>query len=375
MHPLTNILVKIFAKGFYRVHTGFLIFLFVIIISYCFFINTAGVVQPDEVLFYNFILLLTFISSPVMTLVFFACWLIYTLKSWTYVSSQLFARSNQFLFYSSNNFGRLQQFKSWFYVHFIISLPLVFYAFIAIITGLFKHYYLIPSAILLYVLLLMAVSALLYLSVLNGLIDAKKQSWVLRLLRYWKKPFLSLFIYQVFARLKLTYAITKALSYLIIIGTLFSFADVRRDPRVAGLIILGIVIAHAILIYQQHKFEHTSLSFSRNFPYSRRYLYFSYIITWALLLLPESIWLFTNYNLVAAAGLFVLALSIIMLFHSLLYRIGPVMNKYLPWLLGLFLLLFWMIMFGFTGLLAPLNFIVSFMLFYNNYYKYEVGIK
>jgi hypothetical protein len=40
--PLSNILIKIFARGFYKVNSGLLIFLFVILVSYCFFINTLG---------------------------------------------------------------------------------------------------------------------------------------------------------------------------------------------------------------------------------------------------------------------------------------------------------------------------------------------
>ncbi len=171
------------------------------------------------------------------------------------------------------------------------------------------------------------------------------------------------------------YVITKVLSYLIIIGTLFSFADVRYDPRVAGLIVLGVVTAHAILIYQQHKFEDLFLSFSRNFPYSRRRLYAYYAITWLPLLLPESIWLFTNYTLIMAIQLLMLALSEVTLFHGILYKIGPVMNKYIPWLPGVFMLLFWMTMFGLMWVLTPLNLVVSFILFYNNYYKYQVILK
>ena len=40
--PLNKVLIKIFAKGFFRVNAGLLLFLFVVLISYCFFIETAG---------------------------------------------------------------------------------------------------------------------------------------------------------------------------------------------------------------------------------------------------------------------------------------------------------------------------------------------
>ena len=101
--PLSNILVKVFARGFYKVNSGLLIFMFVILVSYCFFINTLGDVKllpPGKELYYQFFILLNFVNSPAMMLLFFACWLIYTIKSWQYVAGQLRIAHHQFLYYS-----------------------------------------------------------------------------------------------------------------------------------------------------------------------------------------------------------------------------------------------------------------------------------
>ena len=155
---------------------------------------------------------------------------------------------------------------------------------------------------------------------------------------------------------------------------MFSLADVKHDPRVAGLAILGVVIAHSILIYQQHRFELTYLSISRNFPYSISSLYLHYIFTYALLLLPEVIWLFVSFNPITAAGLLLILLSMIMLLHCILYKIGLAMNSYLPWVLGLFLVMFLFILFGWMSLLVPVCFVVSFTIFNLNYYKAELKI-
>ena len=51
-----------------------------------------------------------------------------------------------------------------------------------------------------------------------------------------------------------------------------------------------------------------------------------------VLLLPEVIWLFARFNPVAAFCFLLLALSLIMLFHCLLYHLRTDMNKYLQWL-------------------------------------------
>jgi hypothetical protein len=373
--PLTNVLVKIFARGFYKVNSGLLLFLFMILFSYVLFINTAGdvtLLPPGKELYYHFIIIITFISDPIMTALFFVAWLIYTIKSWQYVSAQLLPADNQFLFYSSLSFTKQKQFKSWFYTQFIISLPFVSYAVLACIIRLLIQHYLITVVIIVFIILLIAVSALLYVRLLNNLVNERRQSWLLRLSRYWHKPFFSLFIYYVFDKLKLIYVITKFISYLVIIGALFSFADVRHDLRVAGLTILGIVTAHAIIIYRQHRFEQTYLSIARNFPYSMASLYINYVLGFLLLLLPEGIWLFISFNLIAATSLLLLALSLMMLFHGIIYKTGLAMNNYLPWVLGLFILLFCFVLFGLMWLLVPLCLLVSSVIFYRNYYRGEL---
>ncbi|WP_428331084.1 hypothetical protein [Mucilaginibacter sp.] len=374
---LTNILVKVFARGFYKVHSGLLIFLFVILIGYCFFINTAGDVKllaPGKETYFHFIILLNFVSSPGLMILFFIAWLIYTIKSWYYVSAQLSIADNQFLYYSSTASGRAKQFKSWFYMQLIISLPFVCYALLASVIGLFFQHYIMITCILLFALLLIAISALLYVKLINNLVKNKGRGWVLVISAYWRKPYFSLFIYYMFDKLKITYLLSKFLSYVIIIGVVFSFADVRTDIRVAALTVLGIVMAHAILIYQQHKFELTYLGISRNLPYGIGRIYRQHVLTYLLLLLPEGIWLFADFNPLKAAGLLILALSIIMLFHCLFYYIGLAMNKYLPWIFVLFFALSLTILFGLMWLLIPVCLVASFSVFYLNYYKAELSL-
>jgi hypothetical protein len=266
------------------------------------------------------------------------------------------------------------QFRSWFYTQFIVSLPFVFYALIAVITGIVFHEYLMALIITLFTPLLISISAFIYVIKLNSLIQNNNSWWMFVLSRRWRKPFFSLFLYYVSDKLKLTYIITKLLSYVVIISVMFSLADVKQDPRVVGLVILGVVIAHSILIYQQHKFELIFLTTSRNFPYSIGNLYFNYLLTYMFLLLPEIIWLFASFTPIMSIGLLLLLLSMVMLFHCILYKIGLAMNNYLPWVLGLFLITFLFILFGLMWLLVPIYFIVSFVIFNMNYYKAEIFV-
>ncbi|MDP9078508.1 MAG: hypothetical protein M3O71_13840 [Bacteroidota bacterium] len=373
--PLNNILVKVFARGFYKVNSGLLIFLFVILVSYCFFINTLGDVKllpPGRELYYQFMILITFVSSPGMMLMFFTVWIFYTIKSWQYVSGQLQIEHHEFLYYSVLSASRMQQFKGWFYMQFIISLPFVCYALLASVIGVVLHHYGMVTVIILFTVLLIAITAFIYTQQLNTLIEDTGQTWLINLGQSWRKPFFTLFVYHVFDRLKMALVLTKFLSYVAIISIMFSFADAVTNSRVASFVVLAIVMAHSILIYQQHRFALVYLSITRNFPYSLGKLYAQYVLTYLILLLPECIWLFISFKFFMAIGLLAMLTGIAMLFHCILYRIGLVMNKYLPWLLGLFFAISLVILFGLMWWLVPVCFGISFGLFYVNYYKEEL---
>jgi hypothetical protein len=362
MLPLTDVLLKIFANGFFRVHAGILLFVFLAMV---------GIVPPQYLIGYHKALMLAMDSSSVVMVVAFVIWLIYAVKSWHYVSGQIFAPGQHFLFYSSNALNRSKQLKSWFWVQAAILSPVISYAFIAVCVGFANHYYLLPVCILLYLIALTYLSAVIYIKQVNKLIDGSSQSILLRLSSKFRKPCFSLYIYHILDKHKVPYLITKALSWLIINGVFYVFADVKTDARVAGIAILAVITAHIVLIFEERKFEENGLSFSRSLPYSRQRLFLNFICVYFFLLIPESIWLFSRFNPLMAAELLLAGLSTAMLFHCLLYWFGLNMDRYLQWILGLFIVLFWIIMFKLLWVLIPLNLGVAYWLFYSNYYKFE----
>jgi len=374
--PLSRTLIKIFANGFYRVHAGLLLSLFITVFIYFLFINVLEQtrITPEERLMYNLSLALAFITNPVVMAVVFILWLIYTIKSWQYVAGQLKLADQQFIFYSSTAMPQAHQFKSWFLVQVIILLPIISYGLFALAIGIMFGYFVMPVIILLYILLLAVVSALVYIKWVNQLRETENQSYLLKIAARWQKPFFSLFIYHVFDKLKLAYGLTKVLSGIAIAGLFHFFSDVKQDIRVAGIMVLTVITAHTILIYQEHRFKEIYMGFSRNLPYRRRKLLVDYIFLFILLLLPESIWLLVHYKVLPATGLFLFGLSTALLFCSLLYWFGLNMQKYLRWVGGLFLLFLLLIMFGCLWLLVPLNLGVAFLLFYRNYYAYNPAV-
>jgi len=360
--PLTKILLKVFAGGFYQVHAGILFVVFFIMV---------GAVPGNMLITYHKSLMLAMTSSPVMLALVLAVWFIYIFKSWHYIGTQLFAPDKQFLFYSGTSLSKPEQRKSWCYTQAAILAPVIIYALLAVGVGMAHHFYILPVVILVFLMAMVWCSAVIYIRVMNGLIDGSKQSLLLRWSSKWRKPYFSLYIYHIFDAKKVPYFITKGLSWLIISGVFYLFADVSTDTRVAGIAILAVITAHAVLIFEERRFEETKLSFTRNLPYSRFWLFLNFAGVYFFLLLPESVWLFSRFQPLMAVELLLAGLSTALLFHSLLYWFGLNMDKYLQWILGLFIVLFWVIMFRLLWVLIPLNLIIAYLFFYNNYYRYE----
>jgi len=359
-HPLTNILFKIFARGFYTAHAGLLAVGFFVMF---------GMVEPGQIVNYHKTLMLTMVSSPLMMAVVFVAWFLYTTKCWHYVNGQIRAVNQQFLFYTSNAFEQKHQFKSWFYLQLVLLLPISVYGAIAAGVGLAHGFYIIPVVLLAYLTLLAALSAKLYARTINKLIDGGSPGWLFTLSAKWNKPWFSLFIYNVFDKHKIAWLLTKGISYLLITGFFLLFADVAHDVRVAGIAFLSVVVAHVRLIFENRVFEEKWLSFTRNLPYSRAKLFVNFIMVYIVLLLPEIIWLFSRFSLVIAIELLLAGIGTLMLFHCLLYFIGLDMEKYMLWIFFLFVAVFWMILFRLLWVTALVNIGLAFMIFYGRYYR------
>ena len=369
--PLTKVLIKIFAKGFYKVHSGFLLFLFVTCILYCFYTPVLNEthLSKDQRLLSNLSLTLTLISSPVTMGLAFILWLLYSVKSWKYVTAQFTVESHHFLYYSVTSLSRINQFKSWFIVQLIITLPIVIIGMFSLVIGIIFNFYTIPLIILLYIVLLAALSAMLYVRNCNQPIDVNKQAWLRKISKNIHKPLSSLFLFHIINKHKVALLITKSLSWFILICGIYLFEKSYSDLRVAGMVILLVTMAHTILIFHSYEFETIFLNFLRNLPYRRSKLYLNYITIYLVMMMPETIWLLVNYQPIVASGLLLFSVSLATIFHSILYRYGLDMKVFLPKIFYIFLVMFILILFHLFWGLIILNFLVSFTIFYLNYYK------
>jgi hypothetical protein len=302
--PLTRTLIKLFATGFYRVHAGFLALLFGTVACYCVFIIPLNEthLEPAQRITERLIFTLSLLSSPVMMMVVFIVWFIYAYKSWQYVRQQLQLESNLFIFYSVRSFPRLKQFQSWVLTQSVILLPALVYALITLIVGVIFGYHLAPFIVLGYIVLLILLSAAIYMRLVNQLAEVKS-NFILYIIRNRAKPLFTLFLYHVIDQQKLTYLLTKGFALLSIFSLSYFFSD-ATDLRAAGIVMLLVSLAHAVLVFQEFRFQQKYLSFIRNFPISRIRLYIYLVLLYALLLLPEGIILVASLPLSTALLLF-----------------------------------------------------------------------
>lgn len=364
--PVTKVLLKIFAAGFYRMHAGLLVFLFGTFISYCFFINTLGSVPVWAFTRWNLIITLSLVSSPVILGFYALACLAYTLKSWQYIGNQIKEEDNLFLFYSSTALPLRSQFITWFAVQFNIFLPLWIYTCFAAVIGFIFGYHLLPCSIIIYLILLQSLSALYYTWLVNRLRDKVKLIYFNRFIQTWQKPLFSLFSYYTFDQLKLTYLVTKLLSFFLATGMYTLLSSLRTDLLVPGCIVLTIVTTHSVLLYQEYRFNATYLSFVPNLPYSRVGLFNGFMLNYLILILPEILWLFSTYTLIQAAVLLLTGFIILTLFRSLTYLAGINMKQYLFYIFISFNLLFLMLLYQVLWFSLPIIALAAWFIFIRN---------
>lgn len=368
----TTALKKIFVYGFYRIHAGMLLFIFVILISYGLFINTLGTVRPEQIDFWQFFFTISIVSNPLILTFYLIGSSLYAYKSLKYVLNQMALPQQEFLYYSFTALNKTEQFKKWVIVQMYIFIPVLSYTLYAITIGLIFDFYLISIGILLFQVLLVVASAYLCLKENNRLIEANKPSWLIRISRKWNKPVFLLYSFQVFNQSKLAYVLTKLLSWVLISSVFVVFADLKDDSRLLMLVTSCIVVAHVVLIYQEKVFNNRYLSFLPNFPFSKEKVFFSFSFNYIILLLPEICWLFNGFGVLISLQLMVFAFSVILLFRSLLMLDAMQVKRFLIWVFCLFFVFYLFIMFGCGLILIPLNSIVAWILFRRNYLNSSV---
>jgi len=370
-NPLTNVLIKIFVRGFYRQHAGSLLFFFVGIFSYCFFIQVLNQthLNPADRIIQNLLFVLTLLNSPPLVILVLLVWIGFTIKSYRYILGELEFPVNQFLFFSSTALERLKVFSSWLVVQSLISLPILIFAFFALVVGVIYRQYLTPFLILAFVLIL-NVSAAGFLTRRLFKIERFQYSVFSKIARHKRKPFYTLFLFHALDKLPLTLFITKAFSVGLIVGVSYLLSNINNNFTVAGLVGLSISIAHTFLLFESLRFEIESIPFVRNFPWTKSKIYLNWSATIGLLILPECIWLLLRFRLAGLVSVLFI-LGICLLLRNVLYKIQVNMKTFLYRVFWIFTLSFIGVLFNLLLVMTCLFLIASWVISSRFYYENE----
>jgi|GEM_PF-555481 len=371
--PLPRVLLRIFAGGFYKMHAGLLLGTFLGGTMYLFFINVLNEthITVAERIRFRLIFVLTLINSPLIAGLVAIAWIMYMLKSWKYITTQLTLPQHQFLRYSTTAINLGQQRISWALVQTIIMLPPLAFGVFALVNGIIFHYPLtIPFALLAITILLIAASGYRHVYLLNSLTGTNNNYRLARLMRAWPKPHYTLFIYHLVNQEKSALIITKLLSAALIVAGTHLFTDDAHDMRTVCLITIGIPLTHCVLLYRAYRFENQYLSFIRNFPYSKLNRYLALIAGYIIITLPESIWV-VLLNTTIAPMLLLINISLGITIRCIPYRTGFDMQRFLTYTFLLFILLFIGTLFNTQWIFIAICYLLSSIIFYGYYDKQD----
>lgn len=366
---LTQILYKIFVKGFYKVHSGQLLFLFGTILTYLFYIQVLSDdhLTSQETIFYNLSFILTIISSPILAVLMMFIFLIFTLKSYNYISAQIYQPTNFFLFYSTNSLSKSRQLKSWFISQLLISSPILLYVIFSIIVGFVYGYYLLPMLFLCFVLGVSWLCAFLYTHHINTPIKAYNSGFVIKLAKNWKKSLLTTSLLQIFDKHQITFLLTKLIAIGLAFGLIKILSDINQYA-LGALIAIIMAISNAILIFEIYRFERQYLSFRLNFPTKLFKVFIQWILIFIISTLPEIIALKIIFNWVVFLNSFVLLISVCLFLKALLLMISLNMKSFLYKIFILLFLSVLLIQFGASQFLGFTFLLLSSVIFYKKYY-------
>lgn len=362
-------MIKIFSNGFYRQNGATILFVFSTILIYCFYINTLGDVELNEVTKWNLAITIAVVSNPLMVGMFIIATLIYAFKVWQYFIKQLQLPANEFIFYSVNAASKRTQFIAWFVVNFKIMIPLWLYSLFSIIIGFSYQYYVIPIALSLFVLFINQMLAYLSFRKLNRFKEERNSriGYIFNL--PFKKGIHTLYFLNLLDRGKIAFVLTKVISIVISLLVINLFENETDIKRPLLMVVLLIVSSHINIIFNEYTFNERYLYFIHNLPFPLWLKWLGPSTNYLFILLPELAWLIINFNAVYSIQLIIVGLSMILFLRALMYYTGSVMKSYLIWFFLFFNLSFLLIIYNFYYLIPPIAFLAGFIIFKQSYGK------
>jgi len=368
MIPSVSIVVRSFARSFYRENAGLFVFFMVITIGAVGQLNGAGLMD------YHYSLIMGMLTNRFFFLLVLLMWAVYVRKCMAFVLERLQEPRYSFL-YILRLSGRTSCFLLMLLVQLLLFAPVLVYASLVTGVALWHHWW--GSAA---VLIAFASTALLAPAALalRTLFNTEKNygHWFGWLpggrLRTWYPAILWRYIAY---DMKMILAGIKFFTCCVLYLMARNNHPGDYDVQFPFLFFSFGLFAHGIIIYRVRNFEETALSVYRGFavPLASRFLQYAFL--YLLLFLPEA---FTILSLApvhlrpADALHFLLAgYSILLLLNSLSFADTFTMKDYLKLILAVYGVLYIFVATLFLPGVYLLFFPVSLLIFFGRYYRYQ----
>ncbi len=338
MKAITTFLVKVFAKQFYISNAGFFLFLF-----FFFF----GVVEGSQLISYHKSLILGMIGSPVFMAVVWAGWLLYNVKCFLFCSTTIKAAESSYLF-TLKTISPSKQLLLYCFISTLLYFPVLLYSGFVIYVACNKSMWLTALMVEVYQLLMLALSSIVFYTAINrNNIPSRFEKIITAIGALYSMPF-SYSIYltaHIFHSKKMTFAVVKIFS-LLLLSVSFIRNGNHFDADFFSIFFQIILTAHAILVFYCVSFSETELKFSRNMPLALPKIVGTYLITYAIVLMPDAGFMLINNHgnlpLLHVIVLYLTSISILFLYTGILYACGLNMDRYLLLVFISFIMIFFL---------------------------------
>jgi hypothetical protein len=363
MRVVLPILQKVLVNHFYRVNTGFFLFMFFVLFG-----------MPANLLQFHMAIIYAIIQNPTGLAGGMLIWLLYNVKCMDYVIKQLRSPQQQFLF-CLNHLSPGAGFAYCLYVQALVYMPVLAYSLFVAAVAVKMHLYLSMAAVLLFTAAVLLVPAAVYLRVLQRRPLFKSSLLLPQVNVRLGKPLFMLPLFYMLQSRRQMLLVTKAFS----LGLLYVFLQLYQgdhyDIRPLLLCFMLAIIANSAVVYQVKAFEDSIAFITKNFPLplAKRFVYM--LAMYIMLMLPELLLVWKGYPVFFTIAdylqLVLLAAGLLSLYHGSLLTDDMETDPYFRIVFAVPAILFFVILYNPGILLECLLLAVSCGLYASYYYGFE----
>ncbi len=368
MNITRTILIKSFVRPFYRQHAGLFAFLFIVLFGAVGMVDGAGLQD------FHFSLIQGMLKNTFLFLLVFLVWFLYSKKTEQFIFNTM--RRPDFSFLHMLSRVENKKLYGWLlWTQFLIFLPIVCYIMIIFTEGIYLHAYVACILILLYLIVIIGISAGKYLDFIQ---NPGKYVTVRSGVNRWKAngtPYWTMFIRYIGNNKKFLFAGIKLYSCVVLYGMVANQTLIKYDLTMIFLFFSFGILGHGLLIRQFRILEEERLSFYRTLPISFLDRFSQYALLYFILLIPEFITiaiLTPKYlHIPDALAFCFFAYSALLFLNSLLFIQFFKMQDYLKILLSLYLVIYLAVLAKVRLSLCIILFLSSLVIYFKRYYQFE----